>query len=200
MNTSIDLTPQITCSNMFICGGKKLSFVRIDKLCVTTLTCGVEPAVCKTSRKKASITTELITSPGRFSDAYFLLHCQPGLHSLRRIGNCAEEPFPSHTRILGVILPKLGIPESSYKIECNYACGATYFHLSCHRNCLNAPCPMPNQVLPYNGCPHNVNGKLKIYSLVNNDRLTFVRPLNQYHYGFQSYFQCKDYKCIRYLQ
>ena len=181
------------CPEVFLCYP---GFIEFSDLCDGTDSCGNENEVCTKSRNKYT----LFDSPEHDRGKVKILHCLNGLSTLDEFinGKCSNANFSfTDIQVLGkTSFIKLFLPQSpNWKVDCDHIYGAAYVYLSCLNLCRSSPCIL-NELVHFDSCQFQYNDR--IFSITNNDQLTFLvrnRIDGSYH---NDIFPCKNGGCVEY--
>ena len=176
------------CEDVFICKFGPKNYIEYKYLCDTIDTCGNENGICKSSH----MTSEVHQIGLYLNNQYHLVNCLLGLNQIRDFNTvCTDIRFPD-VDILGAEINSLRLPQTQF--DCRYFFGEIYVFLSCTGRCYDAECRVSSPI-QYNACPGQYTGR--VYSLVDNSYLTFVKPVNKM-YKVVNLFECKNGRCISY--
>ena len=183
-----------TCTDDFLCPSKeRVSYVGTTELCDGVETCGRENLVCKMSRAKPNLFTQ-VSSNGVHDKEMNLLFCLDGLSSLETLhANCETIKFGyPKGDVFGLTERKLlRFPTST--LDCKFLYGELYTYASCTGKCAvdTAVCPLTRS-LRHDSCPGLFPDRT--YTVVDNDRLTFlIKPQGTYN---NDIFVCGNNRCI----
>eukprot|EP00116_Pleurobrachia_bachei_P000015 sb/3460277/ len=179
------------CADVFLCKDDKGQFVEGSLLCSFSQKC--DEGVCHASRKRVSISQNLLSSRTHKGQVYKNIMCTKGLENLlvQSHKECISTEFshPFHSFSGKTLTTELVRPR--IKRDCRYLYGEAYVYYSCSRLCHNAGCPLVTPVLQ-STCS---NIKDITYSLnLQLNTLTVVQKSgDSYHNNF---FVCKNTDCI----
>ena len=187
------LSHNSTCPEVFLCHS---SFIEFTDLCDGIESCENENEVCAKSRNFYTIQD----SPVDVKGTQKMFHCLNGLEKLDQFlnGNCsiANFSFVGNQVIGKTSFIQLFLPQSSnWKVDCNHIYGAYYVYLSCLNFCRNSTCIL-DKLVHFESC--QLMYKERIFSITNNDQLTFLIRNGidgTYH---NDIFPCKSGDCIGY--
>ena len=185
-----------TCSDDFLCQpNESVSFVGVAELCDGVETCGHENLVCKFSRTKPNLYTQVTSNEAHDCRSIDLSFCQTGLTSLEYLAaKCKTINFGyPKGNVFGLTERKsLRLPTSS--LDCKFLYGDLYLYVSCTGKCSdNTVCPLIRSV-NHDSCPGQYPNR--IYTVVDNDRLTFlIKERGTYN---NDIFVCGNNRCISY--
>ena len=185
-----------TCSDDFLCQpNESVSFVGVAELCDGVETCGHENLVCKFSRTKPNLYTQVTSNEAHDCRSIDLSFCQTGLTSLEYLAaKCKTINFGyPKGNVFGLTERKsLRLPTSS--LDCKFLYGELYLYASCTGKCSdNTVCPLIRSV-NHDSCPGQYPNR--IYTVVDNDRLTFlIKERGTYN---NDIFVCGNNRCISY--
>ena len=184
-----------TCADDFLCRpNESVSFVGVTELCDGIETCGHENLVCKFSRTKPNLYTQVKCHEAH-DMKMSIFHCQNGLISLENLAAKCEKinfGYPKGN-VFGLTERKsLRLPTSS--LDCKFLYGELYLYASCTGKCSDKTvCPLKRSVR-HDSCPGQYRDR--IYTVVDNDRLTFlIKPQGTYN---NDIFVCGNNRCISY--
>ena len=185
-----------SCSDDYICYQEFdfsfLHYVAIDELCDGIDTCGRENLVCKFSRSKPYLFTEVIHGKANIID---LSYCQGGLRSIQLLGAKCETVVFQYPQgdIFGLAEKKaLHLPVDT--INCEYLYGELYLYSSCAGRCGRShECPLKRPVR-HDSCPGQYRDRT--YTVVDNTELTFL--IKQQGIYNNDIFVCDNNRCISY--
>ena len=185
-----------TCLDDFLCQpNESVSFVGVNELCDGVETCGHENLVCKFSRTKPNLYTQVTSNEAHDCRSIDLSFCQTGLTSFEYLAaKCKTINFGyPKGNVFGLAERKsLRLPTSS--LDCKFLYGELYLYASCTGKCSdNTVCPLLRSV-NHDSCPGQYPDR--IYTVVDNDRLTFlIKPQGTYN---NDIFVCGNNRCISY--
>ena len=180
------VVPGTECEDVYICRQEKPGFIELKELCDNIDTCGNENEVCKAAQNSLVVANTV----QRYSNHFLVSFCLDGFHD-NNIPLCKQTVFPS-SNILGTLPNNIVLPV--HPVSCKYFYGEAYVFLACSGKCTDAECPL-KELLTYKSCPQQF--KNRVYSLVNNAYLTFVKP-SKSSFHVQNIFTCANHHCIPY--
>ena len=134
----------------------------------------------------------------RLEGKLYLSYCLKGLQNIEKLTHthCEVEEFsfPKLAETFGITeITKLHIQDQTKMINCDYLYGELYVYYSCTSRCSDSVCPLTKPIR-YDSCSRQFPDR--VYTLVNNEYLTFVTKL---HGSYQNnYFSCDNNYCITY--
>ena len=184
--------PGAKCKNGFKCSNNR---VLSKQVCNDVYNCDEERNVCMRSRRMSTLKWFHIPY---HQGSYHIQHCLPGLTLDKTDGKaiCVTQVFPVKSLILGVKKDNFRVPKG--KISCKHLFGELYVFYTCLGICRDATCILSTPTLEFNSCQHQYRHEDKIYTLVDNDKLTFV-DVNKYgQLELFKFFSCTNEKCVTY--
>ena len=182
------------CEEVFLCRYGTKNFIRLKELCNGVDKCGNENLICQVGRGLSSISTAVSTS----GIVKTLKYCYKGLEGvvgLRRIACVTQDFNPFNENLYGVD-KRISVTYPLEETDCRFVYGEVYVFLSCMGQCKNSTCPLRKPV-NFNDCP--TQHKDRVYTVANNDRLTFVTMRKAKYDLYQNdYFTCNNGICIDY--
>ena len=184
------------CNEVFFCPGN-YKIIDPGDLCDRVESCGRENNLCAISRNFVETKNTLDTYETKQKTQYNVIAgCYRGLRSLRHLSyDCAMENITTRSYdVFGVNPMLMNLPVDAVKLNCASFYGELYMWLACSGRCENASCPIDSQKLTADSCPTQY--KHRIYTLANNEFLTFVRKRRQRYYD--NVFICDNGNCVEF--
>ena len=177
-----------TCQDIFLCPEDSYQgYVDFDFLCDGVNSCEIENEVCRISRDFPSIITTAVNERCAGRDLCKSLDFENVTCHIQEFKGPAGSAF-------GVKI-MLNVP--TFQVNCNSLFGEYYVFISCMGLCLNSTCPLQDTFLEHDSCSGRYPDR--IITLANNKNLTFVTMTDVGKYE-NTFFQCRNTKCIKYSQ
>ena len=187
-----------SCTDDFLCMNSEIKFIPQSQLCDKIDTCGNENQICSLSRGEQELHTKMLLTHEETDGILAFAYCLKGLDSIQRLqSNCTKRNFRFPKVETFGIKPFTNVITTEKLVDCDYTFGEAYLLLSCVDKCQSADskCPLIRPLL-YDSCSRQYPNR--IYTISNNDYLTFVTPFRgQYR---NNYFLCKNNGCVSYQQ
>ena len=190
-NTLRFVSDNSSCTDDYLCMDSDVKYVPQKLLCDKTDTCGNENEVCRSARGIDPVQKEI---SNRNENHFVNSYCLKGFDQLQFNIRCADvDSTISPINTFGVDeVRTITMPDKLY--NCDNMFGEMYLLFSCSGRCLSSPCPV-TQPLQYDSCGGQYPDR--VYSLANNNHLTFVTPSGDGTYH-NDYFLCRNKGCVTY--
>ena len=183
------------CEDVYICSPRSFDFVTFQDMCNGHDICD-HARICGQTKSSEHVFTNPITI-GIAKPLEFLMHCVAGVSKSlgHHISQCVKEDFLP-VSIFGLNgIPTIVLPKTI--VDCKNVYGRVYVYLSCLKKCKEQPvCPL--RPLKYDSCMTDNQYEDRVYTIENNNRLTFLNKNKKSGRYQNDIFLCKNNKCVDY--